>query len=342
MLTDRLQTMSHIRLDLCSVARRTEAMSPRSPDKVAADKARYIKLGPKGAWERKAIDDGVLLFGYQSVPHELALGGDLDALTQFFLNQGRGKGTARRHAIQVLDFYTLGKDTLWITFADGYLWWCIATPGVEDLGHDDETADREGSRLRNTIDGWHNESVGGNKLYMNELNGGLVQTQRFQGTICDVKLFDYLLRKINDEELPEIIRGKEAQKQACQSVEELMTLLTWRDFEILVDLVFSSSGWRRVGQAGGTQKTLDLDLILPSTGERAFVQIKSRTSQAELDDYLERFETEPSDRMFYVYHTAPTELCCGGISGCNLIGSARLAEMVLDAGLFSWLLRKAG
>lgn len=121
-----------------------------------------------------------------------------------------------------------------------------------------------------------------------------------------------------------------------------MTLLTWRDFEILVDLVFSSSGWRRVGQAGGTQKTLDLDLVLPSTGERAFVQIKSRTSQTELDDYLERFEAEPSDRMFYVYHTAPTELTYGNNSGCSLIGSARLAEMVLDAGLFTWLFKKMG
>ncbi len=33
-------------------------------------------------------------------------------------------------------------------------------------------------------------------------------------------------------------------------------LLEPQDFELLVDLVFSTSGWRRVGVVGGTQKTL--------------------------------------------------------------------------------------
>jgi hypothetical protein len=55
---------------------------------------------------------------------------------------------------------------------------------------------------------------------------------------------------------------------------EMMRLLEPRDFETLVDLMFSTSGWRR-GIIGNTQKTLDLDLLLPSTGERAFVQVKS-------------------------------------------------------------------
>ena len=311
------------------------------PTKIAARNARYIKLGPRGAWERKSLDEEVLLFGYQSVPHDIALGGDIDALTRVFRDQGHGRGMARRHAKQVKDFYVLGEDTLWITFVDGYLWWCIAAPGVENLGNDDERANREGSRLRHTIGGWHNQSIGGKKLHMNELNGGLVQTQRFQGTVCDVKLFDYLLRKINDEELPEIIRGKEAREQACSSIEELMTLLTWRDFEILVDLIFSASGWRRIGQSGGTQKTVDLELELPSTGERAFVQVKSRTNQAQLDEYIERFAGRDEGRMFYVYHSSKGDLRTD-ITGVSLIGPERLSTMVLDAGLFGWLLRKAG
>ena len=36
----------------------------------------------------------------------------------------------------------------------------------------------------------------------------------------------------------------------------LMHLLTWKDFELLVDLVFANSGWRRVGVVGKTQKTI--------------------------------------------------------------------------------------
>jgi len=33
-----------------------------------------------------------------------------------------------------------------------------------------------------------------------------------------------------------------------------MNLLIPQDFELLVDLVFSNSGWRHVGQLGKTQK----------------------------------------------------------------------------------------
>jgi hypothetical protein len=58
-----------------------------------------------------------------------------------------------------------------------------------------------------------------------------------------------------------------------RSAQELMKLLWPGDFETLVDLVFSTSGWRRQGPVGKTQKMLDLDIVLPSTGERAFVQI---------------------------------------------------------------------
>ena len=313
----------------------------KQPTKVSAKAARYIKLGPKGSWERRCVAEGILLFGYQSVPHELAMSRDQERLTRFVEKQGHKKGTAKRHALQILDFYTLGADTLWITFADGFLWWCFAEPEVFDLGLDDEKASREGSKLRRTVNGWHNMSVGGRPLFISELNGALVQTRRFQGTICDVKLFDYLLRKLNDEDLPEISRAREARRQSHTAIQGLMALLTWRDFEILVDLVFSASGGRRIGEGGGSQKTVDLELVLPTTGERAFVQIKSRTSQAQLDDYVERLKNRPEARMFYVYHSADASLVVGN-PGVRLIGPDRLAEMVLDAGLFTWLLQKAG
>ena len=61
---------------------------------------------------------------------------------------------------------------------------------------------------------------------------------------------------------------------------------------------------RRQGVVGKTQTTLDLDLILPSMGERAFVQVKSRTDSKELADYVSRIDAaDEFNRMFYVYHT---------------------------------------
>ena len=137
---------------------------------------------------------------------------------------------------------------------------------------------------------------------------------------------------------PEVERALETSKKMKSSVLDLMRLLGPRDFETLVDLVFSTSGWRRQGPVGKTQKTLDLDLTLPSTGERAFVQVKSRTTSAELAEYVGKLdELGPYDRMFYVYHsgTAITD-----DDRVIVVGPERLAELVLDAGLVNWLIRK--
>lgn len=124
-----------------------------------------------------------------------------------------------------------------------------------------------------------------------------------------------------------------------QKIIPLMRLLTWQDFELLVDLVFSDSGWRRTGHVGKTQKTVDIELVLPTTGERAFVQIKSSAGKRDLADYLERFKnSDVYDRMFFVWHSGDV----AGVEGSDavLIGPDRLARMVFDAGLTSWLREK--
>jgi hypothetical protein len=49
---------------------------------------------------------------------------------------------------------------------------------------------------------------------------------------------------------------------------------------------------------------VDLELLLPSTSERAFVQIKSQANAASLRDYATRFEqADIYDRMFFVWHS---------------------------------------
>jgi len=117
-----------------------------------------------------------------------------------------------------------------------------------------------------------------------------------------------------------------------------MNLLRDRDFELLVELVFSHSGWRRLGIVGKTQKTIDIDLELPSTGERAFVQVKSDTTSAQLAEYINRLEEAgPYDRMFYVFHSGEAETDDERVS---VIGPEQLAKMIVDAGLVNWLIRK--
>ena len=147
-----------------------------------------------------------------------------------------------------------------------------------------------------------------------------------------------MLRRINCRVAPEVERGLAALQEVTAATLGMIRLLDPKDFEILVDLVFSTSGWRRQGVVGKTQKTLDLDLMLPSTGERAFVQVKSRTSPGELADYISRLDAaDEYTRMFYVYHTGDVATNDPHVV---LIGPERIAEMVVEAGLSGWVLRK--
>jgi hypothetical protein len=310
-------------------------------DAVRATDAKYIKLGEKGTWEHQCIEDGTLRLGYRYVPHDLSVSGDFEGVRQHFLGRGFKAGIATNHANQVRDFYTATNDTMWITFSAGSLWWAIADGPVEYLGGSEEEINQRGSRLRRTVDGWHNTSVGGASLRMAELNGALTRTSAFRMTICNVEQFDYLIRKVNDQDLPQVTHAKAAQADILQAIMGLMSLLTWRDFELLVELIFGQSGWRRVSASGGTQKTIDIELVLPTTGETAFVQVKSQTDQAQLNKYINEFGERDDGRMFYVYHNARAPLRCTD-ERVVLIGPDRLAAMVLDAGLFDWLLKKAG
>jgi hypothetical protein len=60
---------------------------------------------------------------------------------------------------------------------------------------------------------------------------------------------------------------------------------------------------------GGNQADVDMVLTQPTTNEIAWVQVKSRSTQAELDDYVRRFHTDGSfHRCYFIYHSAPKEL----------------------------------
>lgn len=299
---------------------------------VTATHIYYIKLGERGYWEAECLRDGVLRLGYRQASDDLCTQGDWDSIQQSMVSLGLTAGVATRHTNQIRAFYETREDSIFITLIGGSLYWCRPKGPVELLD--------DGSRRRQTVEGWRNTSIGGNLLSTDRLSGRLLKVQMFQGTICNVRDKDYLLHKLNDQLSPELAAAEEAEGALAKAIIDLMRLLTWQDFELLVDLVFSTSGWRRVNRVGGTQKTVDLELVLPSTGERAFVQVKSQATNASLNDYVERLEqAEAYDRMFFVWHTGDIagEPASDGVI---LLGPEKLSRMVLDAGLSSWLREK--
>lgn len=302
--------------------------------------AKYIKLGSGGKWEQQSFADGTLRLGYHDAPHEFAKKNDFAGLRQHYQQKGTDAKTASSYARQILDFYGTGPETLWVTFADGMLWWCVATSPVEFLGGD-EILFPQGSRLRQTS-GWQCQDLEGNKLYKANLSGHLTKVEAYRSTICDVKgdAFEYLLRKIKGEVMPDVIEAQQLKTQLLEATLPLIQRLTWRDFELLIDLIFTQGGWRRINYTGGTEKTVDLELLQPMTGERAAVQIKSETNPAQLKDYAGRFQKLQAQKCFYVYHTSKETLKAP--PGLALMGPEQIAEHVLNAGLFDWLIKKVG
>lgn len=298
-------------------------------------KGLYIKLGRSGSWEKECLKKGIVRFGYKETPFDAAISGDWETVGKLWLKERENKGTATRDVNQIRNFFEAGADTLWITFCDSRLWWCFAKPGVK------KHPDGKGS-YRETVDGWRDTDIKGSELTTDKISGNLLKVQAFRGTICEVKAFDYLVRKLNAQLPREVEEAEQAEKEMIEKIIPLMRRLTWQDFELLVDLVFANSGWRRVGQVGKTQKTVDLELLLPTTGERAFVQIKSSTTEKELADYLDRYKDSGAyDRMFFVWHSGNAgTLKEDDGNTVVLIGPERLAKMVFGAGLTSWLREK--
>ena len=299
----------------------TPQMTPIPP----RTQVRYINLGEAGMWEKECLQKGIIRFGFGTSKAErfrLCTERRWDELTKLFTAEGKDKGTATRFANETRLFFEDSGSTLWITFVGERLYW-----GFLESTAPERHADARGV-WRTVAGGWRWTDLQGKPLTKDRLSGALTKLAAYRGTSCRVDGAEYVIRRINGQKTPQVERAEAAAKEMKSSVLELMRLLGPRDFETLVDLVFSTSGWRRQGPVGKTQKTLDLDLTLPSTGERVFVQVKSQTTSRELADYVGKLDV-PYDRMFYVYHSGEADTDDERVI---VINPEKLAELVLNAG----------
>ncbi len=298
---------------------------------------RYIKLGVGGCNEEECLSEGFLRIDFAHISHAASRAKDLERMKEEAGKFRRDRQSVTRDVDQVRDFYELGEDCLWITFARGRLHWCFADQMVAWHGRTDGD---NGHRTRSCLNGWHDQDLTGKALLKSDLSGQLTATAGTRNTICRVRAQDYLLRRLNGVDLPDVVRAKDHRKALIHDIINLARLLDPQDFELLVELVFASSGWRRTSAIGGSQKTIDLEMVLPTTQERAFVQVKSKTSRGEFEKYLKAFRERPETRMFYVWHSGPEDFTASDF-GCTLVGPKRLAELILDVGLFDWLISRA-
>lgn len=298
-------------------------------------RAKFIKLGQGGIWENICIENKQLRFGFNNPHHQDALNRDFSKIKLFLSQSGKTKGKITEIINAIDEFYFAGEDVLWITFYNKSLYWCIANGPAIEL--------EDGSRVRNTINGWSSLSVNGNPLTIDRLSGRLTKVQMYRGTVCDVEEFEYLVNKINDQLSPNSENVSNALAHLKVGLVELIRSLTWQDFENLIDLLFSGSGYKRLGVLGKNEKDIDLDLLHTLTGRRAFVQIKAASNQKEFDGYVEKYLNNGSySEMFYFVHTLDVNLTNPNAEDAiKIIGVNEISELVVNSGLIEWVINKS-
>jgi hypothetical protein len=153
---------------------------------------------------------------------------------------------------------------------------------------------------------WSNTSMGGRPLSLADLPGDVTLTQGFRGAVGTPKFEGQILRVIQDEIDPAVAVASTARQEYENALKAIVKRLSWKDFELLVDLILDRSGWARVTRRGGPSEGTDLDVANWAVGERAFVQIKSAADQRVLDEYVTEFEKRPQyHRMIFAIHTSP-------------------------------------
>jgi hypothetical protein len=304
-------------------------------NKVRFTRAYYIKLGKGGKWEESSIRENKARIGWHDWTTEEINQGDWGALKEKHQHDYKNKGSATMDINALKAIVESTSEDIWVTFHASQLWWCqLGRAGIlED----------EISKYRLLSGEWHNQDINGHILLVNQIPGRIAKVQGFRGVICKIDKVDDLGRLINDEpsEVFKII--SRVKSNLIIEVEKGLTQLHWKDFETLVDLLFRNAGWRRVSLLGGTMKYVDMELMEPVTGDMYQVQVKSKATISDFEEYAQGFTHHIYRKLYFVVHSPDKHLTAlqpDKYEEIELVLPKRLAKMVVEFGLTDWLLTK--
>lgn len=295
--------------------------------------AYYIKLGAGGAWAADSIDTGCLRFGW---PRQVI--GDLrtgrwDEVENQIRSEISDRGAATRDLIALRSIVASSLVDIWITFASGRLWWGRVA--------DDPVDEDQQSKFRRMQSGWSDRDLNGRQLLVSQLPGKLQQLQGFRATVCTVADVDLLKRVLGGTRSPISVKLQGHREAAARAAASAIEALHWRDYELLVDMVFRATGWRRDSVLGEQEDGYDLMLREPITHDLNVVQIKSQAGLAEVEAVAAKFPAGFCRRLFFVVHSPSPDLARakrGSLPAhVEVVPPARLAELAIDAGLSRWL-----
>jgi hypothetical protein len=126
------------------------------------------------------------------------------------------------------------------------------------------------------------------------------------------------------------------------AVAKLVTRLGEKDFEVLIDVILSRTGWDRLEKLGGVTEGIDLEVENAAADEIAFVQIKSSATQAILDDYVARFNERRDryKRMTFAVHSPKGKLIPPDDRSVQVWTGRTIADLVVRLGLGDWVAKR--
>lgn len=301
-------------------------------------KVKFIRLGKSGGRFKECEENKVSYFGFGSQGF-ISDCNNIKENIQFIKDKIASQGYKKVEDTvrQFESFFVDDGKTLWVTTANRTIYFGFSDGNdafLKNVNGIDET-------FKNMEFGWTNKDSEGNALNISSLNGGITKTLAYQSTICNFseKYAGLLVNRI----LNIASKEKENAKSACEnlviSLETLIRTFSDQDLELLIELIISRSGLKRIGVAGKQEELIDLEIQHPMTGEIYIVQVKSQAKKLEFLDYVVKFRDYKKNnqecKMIYAFHQGKIE---NNDDDIIIWDSRKIAELSLSNGLTEWII----
>lgn len=295
---------------------------------------RYVKNGDKGRWWRAARTKGQIHLGWSETRQDLLLTKNFEGIKRFY----RKKNTPI-HSGAIIQSLDHPDKHVWITFEDGFLWWCTVRDGItvnpsrEDL--------QKGNYWLRCQRKWSNRSLKGKLLSIERLPGPVTRTKGFRATICEPTHWEAILRVIRGDVNADVLASSDARSRYANAIEKAVGSLVWQDFEKLIEMILRRSGWDSISARDPVREGVDIEAENPSTQERVFVQVKVSANQKSLAKYVNKFKQrrENFDHFIFAVHSPVGKLALpeGNDRNLQLWTSAQIGKLVVRLGLGEWV-----
>lgn len=298
---------------------------------------RYVKNGDGGKWWQAAKTNQQVHLGWKKMPPELLMKPDFTEIKQRLKAQYGPKQGAMQDFNQLQSLLDTPSQHVWMTFEDGYMWWCTVVDGAT-VNPDGEN-NKKGNFWLKCDRPWSNRSLKGKLLAKTDLPGTVTTVAGFKATSCKPKAWQEILRIIQDKQDPDAAQAALARGKYREALEKIVKRLSPQDFEQLIDLILTRTGWARISTLGKALKGIDLEVENRTADEIAFVQVKSSATQKVLKEYVEQFNNQRDRyaRMIFAVHSPSGELRVPADLPVHLWTCDRVAEFVVHAGLGEWV-----